>query len=154
MSQSNLNNNVNHYRIIQPPAEKQAEVYSSHFLAETHVKAEQVEIIWPLIFSVCFVKSAWRLPAVVLPHPPGGIKGNPLHIHYSNIYYYHTHDGLVHGNALLNTCIHVLLDEPILWNVFWFLMLCGGGSIHYVRGCFYCVLLLRPEEREFSSLTK
>lgn len=42
--------------------------------------------------------------------------------------------------------------ERILWNVFWFLMLCKVGSIHYVRGYFHCVLLLRPEEREFSPL--
>lgn len=108
-------------------------------------------IILPLIISVYFVKSAWRPPAGVVPHPPDeDIKGDSLHMHYSHVYYCHAHDGLVHGNTLLNTCI--LLDEHILWNVFWFLMLCGGGSIHYVRGYFHCVLLLRPEEMEFSPL--
>lgn len=113
----------------------------------------QVEIIWPLIFSVFFVHEVQEDCLLVWCHiHQGGIKGNPLHMHYSHVYYYHARDGLLHGNTLLNTCIHILLDERIPWNVFWFLMLCGGGSIHYVRGYFHCVLLLRPEEREFSPL--
>lgn len=58
----------------------------------------------------------------------------------------------VHGNTFSNTCTHVYEIERIPWNVFWFLMLCGGGSTHYVRGYFHCVPLLRPEEREFSPL--
>lgn len=33
----------------------------------------------------------------------------------------------VHGNTLLDTCAHVYEIECIPWNVFWFLMLCGGG---------------------------
>lgn len=110
-----------------------------------------MEIIWPLIFSVYFVKSAWRETACwSTASPTRGV--NPLHMYFSHVYYYHAHDGFVHGNTLLNTCIHILLDEHTVWNVFWFLMLCGGGSIHYVRGYFHCVLLLRPEEREFSPL--
>lgn len=88
-------------------------------------------------------------------HPPAGIKGRSLYMHYSHIYYHHGCDGLVHGHTLLNTCMDLfLLDECLLWNVFWLLTLCGGGSIHYVRGYFHWVLLLRPEEREFSPLTK
>lgn len=56
----------------------------------------------------------------------------------------------LHGNMFSNTCARVYKIENILWNVFWFLMLCWG-SVHYVREYFHCVLLLRPKEREFSS---
>lgn len=56
----------------------------------------------------------------------------------------------IHGNMFLNACTRVHEIESVLWNVFWLLTLCGGGSTHYVRGYFHCVPLLRPEEREFS----
>lgn len=136
----------------------------------TPVKVEPVEIKGPL--SVCFVKAhrdwllLWRF---ILGGVLQGIPSCKCAI-VQCLFSFGTIQGSLRELVCFFDCsyascvwmymetrcwthAHVYEIECIPWNVFWFLMLRGGGgSTHYVRGYFHCVPLLRPEEREFSPL--